>query len=139
MAKEILVGNTLTTDMIDAGRVTIEKIAKSNLQVVAAFWLYFEEAEEWRLALVSTRLNRDGPLALYGELSYLMFNKVEIFGISLINTTFLDASDRLVCALVSIPGGTELRDIRLTGFVSHGIYVPDTYVYFVSEAIKPFK
>jgi hypothetical protein len=139
MAKEILVGNTLTNEMIESGRAIVEGIDDSTLEVVGTFWLYFEEAEEWRLALISKRLNKDGPLALYRELSHLFYDedKGTIFGPSLPSITFLDPSDKLVRALVSMPGGANLRNTRLPGFFSQGIYVPDSYVYFIGDDVKP--
>ncbi len=131
MAKEILVGQYLTDSMIDAGANLVEQVRKSDLRVVAAFWLYFEEAEEWRLVLVSKRLHKDGPLALYEELSNLLYDEArrERYGISLINTTFMDAGDNLVRSLASVPhGGQLLENRRLTGFAFKGTYVPDIYV-----------
>ena len=100
MAKEILVGSTLTNEMIEMGRDIAKKVADLSLKVVGAFWLYYEEAEEWRLALVSERLNKDGPLALYRELSKMFYDtdKGNIFGPSILSTTFLDQAISL-CAL----------------------------------------
>ena len=143
MAKEILVSQYLTDEMIGAGRALVEEVKKSKLQVVAAFWLYFEEAERWRLVLVSKRFNKEGPLTLYGELGKLIYDRdrQEVFGIRLENTTFMDANDRLVRALASANGLTErgngLEGKRLPHSTFNGEYVEDIYIYFVDDSIKP--
>ena len=134
MAKEILVGQFLTNEMIEAGQTLVNRVRRSELQVVAAFWLYFEEAEEWRLVLASSRLNKDGPLALYNELSELIHADTELkYRIRLVNTTFVSSDAKLVRALATVNErlGT-LAGKRFTRTYFNGEYVEDIYVYFVS-------
>jgi hypothetical protein len=141
MAKEVLVSQFLTDEMIRAGEALIERVKKSNLQIVAAFWLYYEDAERWRLVLASKRLNKEGPLALYQELDKLIYDKErqEIFGIRLENTTFVDASDELVRALASANQLGVIAERRLPRSYFDGHYVEDIYVYFVNDSVEPLR
>jgi hypothetical protein len=139
MAKEVLVSRFLTDEMISAGHALVEEVRKSNLQIVAAFWLYYDEAERWRLVLASKRFNNEGPLALYRELDKLIYDKdrQEVFGIRLENTTFVDASDELVRALASANQLGMIAGKRLPRSYFSGQYVEDIYVYFIDDSVKP--
>ena len=145
MAKEILVGELLTEEMLEAGRRLLADV-KQPLEVVAAFWLYFPEPEEWRLALVTPRVDTDGPLELYtllGDQIYTGDERARVYGLELSNLTVLSPRDRLVEGLIDSnrnyrkAAGRDLPEQRLRGIYLDGSYVPDLYLYFIEDTPKP--
>ncbi len=138
MAEEILVRASLTDQMIDAGARLLNDIKDTDLEVVAAFWLFFTEAGEWRLVLVSPRIDKDGPRKLYEQLSEKLYAGTDkVYGIDIFNITFMSPSERLVGALADANRQSTLSSQRLPGIYLNGVYVEDLYVYFISNSLKP--
>src|SRR3989442_1250164 len=50
---------------IESGRAAIEAIKRERIPVRMAFWAYFSTAEEWRLVVVTSLVDKDGPRAAY--------------------------------------------------------------------------
>ena len=50
---------------LEKGRAAVEALDRAGLSVRSAFWLYFKEAEEWRLVVATPHVERKGPLAAY--------------------------------------------------------------------------
>jgi len=63
MVKEILVG-----EFVENGRRLIEAIDQAGFPVIAAFWRFLPEEEEWRLFIASPKVNELGPLAAYATI-----------------------------------------------------------------------
>jgi hypothetical protein len=63
MVKEILVGQ-----FVENGRRLIEGLDQAGFPVIAAFWRFLPEAEEWRLFIASPKVNELGPLAAYATI-----------------------------------------------------------------------
>jgi hypothetical protein len=57
-------------DIADGQRVVegVEKI----LQIAAAFWIYLEEEDEWKLVVVSPDVPEKGPFELYTNIAVLL-------------------------------------------------------------------
>jgi hypothetical protein len=60
------------TDIADGQRVVDE--LEKLLQVTAAFWLYLEEEDEWKLVVVSPDIAGKGPINLYTRIAVLLNN-----------------------------------------------------------------
>jgi hypothetical protein len=71
MHKTILV----ETDIADGFRV-VEELERI-LHITAAFWLYVEEEDEWKLIIVSPDVATKGPISLYTEIDALL-NKLSV-------------------------------------------------------------
>ncbi|MDQ6695492.1 MAG: hypothetical protein M3014_13930 [Chloroflexota bacterium] len=143
MAKELLVGELLTEPMIDAGERLLRRLRSepSRFDVVAALWLYFSEAQEWRLVLASPRVDRDGPRGLYTDLLTLLYDQDahKAIGLALQNITFLSDKDKLVRTLASVNERTRLAGQKLHESFFNGVYVEDAYVYFIEANVKPLR
>lgn len=138
MAQEVLVGQILTKEMIDAGAELLRDIEGWPLELSAAFWLFFSEADEWRLVLVSSRVDTDGPLKLYAKLSDLLYNGTEKkYGLDLSNISLFSPGEPLVRAAASVSKLYDLTGKRLARGNFNGVYVEDIYVYFVNESVQP--
>jgi abortive infection bacteriophage resistance protein len=140
MDKEVLVGEILTDEMIRTGRKLINDIKDSNLKIEAAFWLYFPEAEEWRLVLVSPRVDLDGSRKLYEELAHKIYKGIDkLYGLELRNFTFLSTTDPLVRTVAGANRHLGLDNSRLSGIYLNGDYIDDLYLYFISNSIRPLR
>jgi hypothetical protein len=69
MAEEILVKETLTDRMIQAGEWLTNLLDKSGWPVVASFWSFDPEINRWRLLLASPEVDAKGPLDSYGRVN----------------------------------------------------------------------
>jgi hypothetical protein len=60
----------VVTDIADGQRVVdeLEKI----LQITAAFWVYLEEEDEWKLVIVTPDVSEEGPISLYTRIAALL-------------------------------------------------------------------
>ncbi len=138
MAEEVLVGQVLTTEMIKAGEELLKEVQKSDLDVTAAFWLYFAESGEWRLVLVSPRVDTDGPKKLYSRLSKLLYRDgLKVYGLDSLNITFVSPNDRLVRAIANTGRLADLSGKRLSGANFSGEFVDDIYIYFIGDPAEP--
>lgn len=65
MADEILVKETLTEKMIAEGAALTRKLDEWGWPIVAAFWYFETEANDWKLMIASAKVNEDGPRKAY--------------------------------------------------------------------------
>lgn len=63
MHKKLLVD----TDIPNGARL-VEALDGANVPIAAAFWLYSDEADEWRLILVSPMVSILGPRHVYASI-----------------------------------------------------------------------
>ena len=59
---------------IRAGLCLLEQLDAAKIPVIAAFWLYADDAAEWRLAIVSPAVETLGPRHLYASLGVILMN-----------------------------------------------------------------
>jgi len=65
MAKDVLVTEVLSEQMISAGSKLIDRLDTNNSEVKSAFWLFFPEDRFWRLIVVSPLVISKGPKNFY--------------------------------------------------------------------------
>ncbi len=125
--------------MINAGERLLEDIGNSDLGIVGAFWLFFAEAGEWRLVLVSPRVDRDGPRKLYEELAHRIYKDSDrLYGLQLRNFAFFSPTDTPVMAIAGANLIHDLEGKRMGKAYFGGTYVGDIYVYFISDSIRAY-
>jgi hypothetical protein len=56
----------------ETGEKLLAKLDSENMEVVAAFWLYNEETETWRLVLATSLNDTVGPIAVYKKILSLL-------------------------------------------------------------------
>jgi hypothetical protein len=59
---------------IRSGERLLEQLDLAKIPVTAAFWLYADDAAEWRLAIVSPSVETLGPRHLYALLGVILTN-----------------------------------------------------------------
>jgi hypothetical protein len=139
MAEEILVKEQLTDKMIKAGKQLVKQLEATEIEVVAAFWLYTAETSEWQLILASPQVDTEGPRKVYSVIwDILHKGSKKVIDLDLIDIAVRGLHDRIVRALAGVnqlydkPG---LAGKRLKRSNFDGIYVEDIYIYFVKENI----
>jgi hypothetical protein len=59
---------------IRSGERLLEQLDLAKIPVTAAFWLYADDAAEWRLVIVSPSVETLGPRQLYALLGVILMN-----------------------------------------------------------------
>ena len=113
---------------VDGGREVIQALDKSDLKVMSAFWLFHDEAEEWRLMIATPYYDRNGPLETYRKVLQVLEDNslpMRLESISVISLS--DYRNKAVRA--SLKTGDEITGKWYSSFVSQGTYVGDIYLY----------
>ena len=135
MAKELYVGQILTDEMIVAGKQFLQQI-DAVMPITACFWLYTQEAEVWRLYIVTQLIATQGPRKVYDKLLNVLDADQEHE--SLIPAVCLYAADdneHYVSLLRMLRLSNKIFDKRLTGIGVNGSgYIEDAYIYRLYEA-----
>lgn len=139
MAEEILVKEQLTDSMVRAGEELLKRLKSTDLEIVAAFWLYTSETNSWQLMLVSPQVDSQGPRRAYAQVRGLLHDAAQKpIGLDLSDITVLGSNENLARAVAGanrLWGDLSGKRLRNTGM--DGIYVDDIYVYFVNDSAIP--
>ena len=132
MAEETLVAETLSSEMIDAGKRLLNSL-DPQMPVDAAFWFLPPKSSTWRLVLATPAVRIDGPKAVYRKLQGLLKKNQLGPTLSINNISLIDTTDPLV-ALFRIANKTtrEVTGIRFTGNTINGVFIPDAYIYRIA-------
>src|ERR1700730_19004979 len=107
MDQGILVG-----PVIEAGKKLIEALDVSDFRVKAAFWLYLEESEEWRLYIATPLVKEYGPREVYSRVLKVL-KESKISSIDLSEISVIDTADGLVTVLsLAFNTGPGITDIK---------------------------
>lgn len=118
----------------DAGRRLSEGL-KAELDLKAAFWLYFEDADDWRLVLAAKSVDQEGPRSVYSRVRKYLEQHPEMKDIHLADITVFSPEDAIVRPLREAFDQTDLGDGKLirkavvTG-LDTSAYLDEAYVYF---------
>ena len=120
--------------MIEAGAQLTETLDKNGLPLVAAFWLFTTDLNEWRLLFASPEMSSLGPRSVYvkidkaraalGELA----DKVPLSVIGL-----MDQSNQLVQLLASTLRVEGLSRKRVSRNAINGHFIEDALIYRVTK------
>ena len=124
MENAILVGPD-----IEAGKQLVRALDASGLDVRAAFWLYLEEAEEWRLYIAMPHVKEQDPREAYSRVLKVL-NENKISSIRLSQVSVIDPTDGLVTVLsLAFNTGPGITDMNVVGNAVNGVYVRAAHIY----------
>jgi hypothetical protein len=129
MAKEILVTELLSEQMISAGAKLIDKLDNSSCRVKAAFWMFLPEEKTWKFIIASPLVKEEGPRKYYKRI--VDANK-EADGniISLNDISVSDVDNQLIQLLkFAISTGDSISNIRFSKNTINGVFIDDTHIY----------
>jgi len=134
-----MVKNSLVEADLLAGKRLVTALSvppyNSIFKLQAAFWLYDQESQEWRLYLATPLVEEFGSLAAYTNLQQPL-RSIQPTDLSLENISVSSPRKPLVKAIKRasrIPNGSE--GIRLTRNTISGMYIDDAYVYKLPLAL----
>jgi hypothetical protein len=130
MAKEILVREILSNEMINAGLKIIERLDTENAQLTSAFWLYNEEDRGWKLILASPLVTDLGPREYYRKVinaNNLASEDEEILSTHDIAVT--NTADKIVQLLKCAIKSEGISGIRFSRNAINGSFIEDAYIY----------
>jgi len=134
MAQEILVKEILEKEMVKAGKELLQRLAKTDLKITAALWLWASERNRWRLVIASPWVNKNGPLETYDKIRAVLYEKTDpVRGLPLMDIQVMETTAPLIKALrvYAKKYQTDLAGERLKDYWLGDVSVDDSYVYFV--------
>lgn len=135
MYQEVVVKEALTPQMIDAGAELTRRLDEVGFDLVASFWLYTSESNQWLLVLASPYVTEAGRRKAYLRIRELLGNEAPGPDVAMMlwDTTLREHNDPLVTALRGgIKPRKDMDGTRLTTSLINGQFVEDAYVYRVS-------
>lgn len=131
MAKDVLVTETFSDQMIKAGAKLIERLDAEKSEVKSAFWLFFAEEKTWKLIIASPLVGSEGPRNFYKRV--ISVNKkadVDEGVISLNDIGVANIDFQIVQLLKSAIGtGDSISGIRFSRNTINGVFIEDSYIY----------
>lgn len=130
MAEEVVVGEQLTGEMIEAGKRLLRALDSSRLRFSGAFWLYMSDSEAWRLVLVSQEVNIHGPRKVYGDIQDVLLKSQERKKLRLSDITVMENDAEFITSLRRAVGTSDgIAGIRFSRNSINGHYIEDAYIY----------
>lgn len=131
MAKDILVTESLSDAMMNAGAKLVEKLDAEAAEVKSAFWLYFSEDKAWKLILTSPLVDTQGPREFYKKIMQIYNNATDNDEIiSLNNIAVSGTYNQLVHALGAlVRTDNGIKSIRMSKNMINGFFIEDVYLY----------
>jgi hypothetical protein len=116
MVEEVLVRETLSAQEIACGEELLRRIENAGIKVAAAYWVRDRTAEisSWTLDVVSSEVDKEGPLSFYKKIQKLIssptriscgldLNMIEVLGLDYSFFKQLKSAIRSKTSLTSVP------------------------------------
>ena len=130
MAEEVLVKETLTQEMIDAGAELIRCLDKARLLVTTSFWWYIPESNIWRLLIASPEVKTDGPKKVYGKIQVVLSKVSPDKRIALKDISVVQNDDPLVSSLrKGIKTDHGISGVSVAASAINGRFIDDAFIY----------
>jgi len=131
MVKEMVVKESLSSEMISAGAELTLWLDDARLIIDASLWYYTTDNNAWRFIIASPEVRVHGPKWVYKKIQTVIYRTSgESSGISLKDITVVDNQDPLISLLrgvITIEKG--ITGIRFSNNVINGVLIEDAYIY----------
>lgn len=133
MVTEVVVKESLSSEMISAGAELTRLLDKAGFPVSASLWLYLSESNAWQFVIATPGIRDNGPKKAYEDI-YSVHAKIPDIEskIPYRYITVVDAaSDPLISLLRPLfhPRATQTR---FTHMVINGVLIEDAYIYRIT-------
>jgi hypothetical protein len=136
-SRYVMKGRSQAQDLVREGEVALTwgkerpaVLARTEIPVKAAFWLYLPESSEWRLFIATPLVDEGGPLSAYKALQTRLGLLSPPIDLTLQNLSVISPKDKLVKVFQKVMRRVhDASGVRLTGNVLGGTYIDDAYVY----------
>jgi hypothetical protein len=130
MVKEMVVKESLSREMIDAGTELTRLLDESRLILDAALWYYSSENNYWVFVVASPEVRTQGPRNIYKKVQTVISRS---FGghsiITLKDISVVDSKDPLIMLLRNAVTVDGVSGIRFSQNVINGVFIEDAYIY----------
>lgn len=131
MAKDVLVTEVLSEQMITAGSKLVERLDVSNSEVKSAFWLFSPEERFWRLIVASPLVITEGPKNFYKRIVAVNQLATEKEWVISLNDIGVVGTDHQIVQLIrhAIGTGNGISGIRFSRNTINGYFIEDAFVF----------
>ncbi|HEY0142301.1 MAG TPA: hypothetical protein VGF48_15490 [Thermoanaerobaculia bacterium] len=129
MAEDTVVKEALTEDMKKAGAELTRRLDDAAWPVIASFWYFVPDANQWRLMLASPNLESEGPKQSYEAISKAVSTLREYFDSLEFISVVAPTHDVVQTLASAIQTGRTIDGIRLSKRMVDGHFIDDAYVY----------
>ena len=134
MVETTLLKEPLTPEMINIGSRLTEELERMGMPIIASFWLFESESNDWKLRIATPENETGGHRAVYEKIR----GAIKAIGLSyeefaLRNVRLIWSNEKLVLALQTVFGeGVVTTPMRWGRGVIYKSYVDDAYIYRVN-------
>ncbi|MBW1940580.1 MAG: hypothetical protein JRI28_04275 [Deltaproteobacteria bacterium] len=134
MAKELVVTDNLTEDMISAGAKLIERLDATSSEVAAALWYYFPEDRGWKLIIASSKVTSEGPKSFYKQIKESNKQSEENEKVVFLKDISITDSNNPLMQLFkfAVSTGPGISGIRFSKNSINGQFIDDSYIYRIN-------
>lgn len=122
-----MVTNTLTDQIIKAGKSLIKELEESGTKVDSALWFNYPEEGSWKLMLSFSNIEEEGPKAAYKKVQKALSNVQEKDMIFLDDIAIVEPNTRLIQSLKR--AFNKCKDITISNSVIDGQLISGAYIY----------
>jgi hypothetical protein len=132
MAEEVLVKESISREMISAGKRLAYHLVNTDIPIDALLWLYVPESNAWRFIVASPEVKINGPKSVYQKIRSRMEEMPPSDGeeVAWDDMVVVDSNDPLIKLLrQAITTGQAISGIRFSRNVVNGVLIEDAYIY----------
>jgi hypothetical protein len=132
MAKKVLVKETLTKEMKDAGSELVRTLDSEGIHVASSFWWYEGESKTWQLLIATPLLSDKGPDKAYATIQEILSKMPSDKPIlALKHITLIKTDDPRASSLRRMvkTKAKSVSDVTVTASTIDGYYIDDAFIY----------
>lgn len=120
---------TLNETDLDFGKQVTAQLKQNGFPFDGAFWLYDDEADDWRLVIVTELVDQIGRQQTYLRLGSII-SSVQRSPLQVLNVTVMSPQTATFVALKKrFESSKAVEGIRLQHDVVNGVSIPAAYLY----------
>lgn len=124
---------TLMEADLEFGKQVTRQLKEEEFPFEGAFWLYDEDADDWRLVVVTGLVDREGRQEAYLRLGRII-SKTPRSDFGLLTAKVMSPQDPVFVALKkTFANGKSVEGVRLQHQVVNGVLIPAAYLYEIRK------
>jgi hypothetical protein len=129
MVEEMLVKETLTKEMKEAGDDLLHRLDDAHLHVSSMLWDYVPESNSWQLVIASPDVTEHGRMKIYKKIQDILSKMPAAHAIPLRHIIVVGYTDPLVSSLRTAIQLPDVSGVSFTATQIDGHYIDDTFIY----------
>lgn len=131
MVTEMVVKESLSNELISAGKSLTLLLDEDQFNVSAALWFYMSDINNWRFFVASSEVSSKGVKSAYERIQKIISTMPEEQPkITLKDISLLSPLDPLISLLkIAIRTDDGISGIRFSQNMINGILIDDAYIY----------